>query len=165
MPKDDQKELFVVVDKEDKIIDYKTRYECHHDKKLIHRGIGVVIFNHKGEILLQKRSPKKDLFPGFYTISCGGHVNKGETYLETAKRELKEELGIKANLKIHSRFLLESEKETEMDTIFTGVYNGPFKPDPDEVEKVEFLSTDEVKKMVHRLTPFAKKGLKELKIL
>ena len=84
MPKDDQKELFVVVDKNDRILGHRTRYDCHHDKSLIHRGIEIVIFNSKGEILLQKRSKKKDLYPGLYTVSTGGHVTKGESYRQSA---------------------------------------------------------------------------------
>lgn len=47
------------------------------------------------DVLLQKRSEKKDSHPGCYDISSAGHVDAGETYLEAAKRELYEELGLK----------------------------------------------------------------------
>lgn len=96
--KDKQDELFVVVDKKDRIIGYRTRYECHHNKNLIHRAIGVVVFNKKGQILMQKRSRFKDLNPGLFTISASGHVTKGQTYYRAAQRELEEELGIKIPL-------------------------------------------------------------------
>lgn len=54
--------------------------------------------NGKGgyEFLLQKRSAGKDSFPGCYDISSAGHVPAGDDYLESALRELKEELGIEA---------------------------------------------------------------------
>src|SRR3990167_6566288 len=120
MPKDDMNELFVVVDQDDNIIGYKTRHECHHNKNLIHRGIGVVIFDMKGNVLLQIRSKQKDLFPGCMSISTGGHVGKGESYLQAAERELHEELGIKAKLEEQTKFLITGKNETEMDTIFTG---------------------------------------------
>lgn len=165
MPKDDKNEIFVVVDKDDNILGYKTRYECHHNKNLIHRGIGVVIFNNRGEVLLQKRSKYKDLFPGFYSISTGGHVGKGETYLQAAKRELKEEIGISTKLKFQAKFIINSERETEMDTVYSAIHNGPFKLDLDEVEKAEFYFTEEIKKIINKLTPFALKGLKELNII
>ncbi len=45
-------------------------------------------------VLLQKRSAGKDSYPGCYDISSAGHVNAGDGYLETAVRELKEELGL-----------------------------------------------------------------------
>lgn len=49
------------------------------------------------DLLLQKRSREKDSFPGCYDISSAGHVEAGDDYLDTAVRELKEELGITAS--------------------------------------------------------------------
>ena len=48
------------------------------------------------ELLLQKRSAHKDSYPGCYDISAAGHVPAGCGYLDSALRELEEELGIKA---------------------------------------------------------------------
>ncbi len=48
------------------------------------------------DVLLQKRSARKDSYPGCYDISAAGHVTAGEDVLESAKRELQEELGIMA---------------------------------------------------------------------
>lgn len=48
------------------------------------------------DILLQKRSMDKDSFPGCYDISSAGHIPYGETFVSSALRELKEELGISA---------------------------------------------------------------------
>lgn len=48
------------------------------------------------DVLLQKRSSSKDSFPGCYDISSAGHIPAGDDYLESAVRELKEELGITA---------------------------------------------------------------------
>lgn len=48
------------------------------------------------DILLQKRSEGKDAFPGFYDVSSAGHMAAGDNYLETAVRELSEELGVTA---------------------------------------------------------------------
>lgn len=63
---DNQEEMFVVVDRDDTVVGYKTRYECHHDRSLIHRTVGALIFNDKGQILLQKRSMTKDMEPGLW---------------------------------------------------------------------------------------------------
>lgn len=46
------------------------------------------------EVLLQKRSARKDSFPGCYDISSAGHIPAGQNFLESAVRELEEELGI-----------------------------------------------------------------------
>lgn len=48
------------------------------------------------DVLLQKRSERKDSYPGCYDISSAGHVAAGDDYLTTAVRELREELGISA---------------------------------------------------------------------
>lgn len=50
--------------------------------------------NGKMEVLLQKRARGKDSFPGCYDISSAGHLLAGAEFLESAVRELKEELGI-----------------------------------------------------------------------
>ena len=46
------------------------------------------------EVLLQKRSMKKESYPGQYDTSSAGHIPAGEEPLESALRELREELGI-----------------------------------------------------------------------
>ena len=48
------------------------------------------------DILLQKRSACKDSHPGCYDISSAGHIPAGDSPMESAVRELEEELGIKA---------------------------------------------------------------------
>ncbi len=46
------------------------------------------------EVLLQKRSQEKEANPGCYDISCAGHLQAGDDFLQGARRELEEELGI-----------------------------------------------------------------------
>lgn len=71
--------------------------EIVHSKGLLHRTAHVWLLRKKNkgvEILLQKRSNEKDSFPGCYDISSAGHIPAGDGYLESAQRELKEELGV-----------------------------------------------------------------------
>lgn len=49
------------------------------------------------EVLLQKRSDEKDSFPGCYDISSAGHIPAGQGFVDSALRELKEELGVTAS--------------------------------------------------------------------
>ena len=70
-----------------------------HEKGVRHRTahIWIVRETEKGhDVLLQKRSANKDSFPGCYDISSAGHAAAGDGYLETAVREIQEELGIPA---------------------------------------------------------------------
>lgn len=75
----------------------KERNKVHHDGDL-HRTahVWIVRDNNKGgmDILLQKRSDNKDSFPGCYDISSAGHIPAGCGYVQSALRELQEELGI-----------------------------------------------------------------------
>lgn len=77
----------------------KERTKVHEDGDL-HRTSHVWIIrdNDKGgwDVLLQKRSSNKDSFPGCYTVSSAGHIPAGSDYMESALRELEEELGVKA---------------------------------------------------------------------
>ncbi|OGK18080.1 hypothetical protein A2866_03050 [Candidatus Roizmanbacteria bacterium RIFCSPHIGHO2_01_FULL_39_8] len=165
MPKDNQDELFVVVDKNDKILGYKTRYECHHNKELIHRATGVVLFNDKGEILLQKRSMTKDTNPGLYTLSASGHVGKGESYEEAAERELFEEIGVKKKIQFVKKFLMNMKTETEMESIYIDQYNGPFTLDRTETDQIEFFTPKRIKQILPLLTPFAVESLRRMQII
>ena len=49
----------------------------------------------KGEILVTKRTPIKDIYPDLLEIGQGGAVSYDEEYEESAKREVEEEVGIK----------------------------------------------------------------------
>lgn len=160
--KDDQTELFIVVDENDNIIEYRTRYDCHHNPSLTHRAIAVIIYNDKQEILLQKRSQYKDTYPGWYEISAGGHVAKGETYEQAAARELNEELGVSIPLTYVKKFLARLPHETEINAIFEGRSNGPFFPNPDEVKEVKFVSKSRLHSMRNKLTPCAQQDLAQI---
>jgi len=160
--KDIQDEQFIVVDENDQIMGYKTRYQCHHDKLLIHRAVDVILFNAEGKIVMQKRSKQKDLYPSYYCVTASGHVSKGESYEDTAYRELKEEMGVgRIPLVRNDTFITHAERETEMIAIFIGNYDGLFSFPSDEVESIHFFSREEIKK----LSPITPSSVESLKLL
>jgi isopentenyldiphosphate isomerase len=142
---DDQKELFIVVDEFDKILGYRTRAECHRDKSLIHRVVGLILYDSEGKLLLQKRSLSKDMEAGKWSIAVAGHVRKGQTYEEAMQRELSEELGISTSFKLLCKFIYNGEDETEMSTIYKGISDGPFYPDKTEISQIKLFSPDEIR--------------------
>lgn len=141
-------EYFDVVDENDKVIGKASREECHSNPELIHRGVMILVFNSKGDLLLQKRSMKKDLNPGKWTVSASGHVESGDAYEETSRRELMEELGIELHMKKEFSFLYKGDQESEILMTFTARSDGPFKVEPEEVDEVRFFSIGEVKKLL-----------------
>lgn len=66
-----------------------------HQKGLWHGGAHLWICNSKGEVFLQHRSPAKEIYPDARDISCAGHIDAGETPIETLIRETAEELNLK----------------------------------------------------------------------
>lgn len=71
----------------------ETRDTCH-EKGLWHKAVAMFMINSKGQVLLQKRSANKKLWPNLWDITAGGHVLAGEFGFEAIIREIKEELGI-----------------------------------------------------------------------
>lgn len=70
-----------------------------HKEGLLHRTSHVwVIKEDRGQywVLLQKRSCEKESFPGMYDVSSAGHIPAGSDPLESAIREMQEEIGIAA---------------------------------------------------------------------
>lgn len=84
-------ELITQVDEHDNIVGLRPRSDFINEK-LIHRSSYLVLFNSKGELLLQKKSQSKQWNPGLYTYAVGGTV-ADETYEECIKREIKEAFG------------------------------------------------------------------------
>ena len=70
-----------------------TREECH-EKGLWHRAVYAFIVDNNSNILLQKRSAEKKLWPNKWDVTIGGHVNAGEFGRQALIRECREELGI-----------------------------------------------------------------------
>ncbi len=86
-------ELLDVVDENDRPTGIRKSKSAIHRDGDFHRAAHMWIYSDRGEILFQLRSNTKDIFPGLWDIT-GGHVGAGESYLETAVRELEEELGV-----------------------------------------------------------------------
>jgi len=87
-------ELFDIVSDDDVVIGQASRTMCHGNPGLIHRAVHVLVFNPRGELLLQQRSILKDIQPGKWDTSVGGHLEVGESYIAAAHREMAEELGL-----------------------------------------------------------------------
>ena len=88
-----------MVEQLDVVGDGRAPRNAVHRKGLLHRAVLILVFNKKGEVFVQQRARTKDVSPLLYEASLSGHVRAGESVIEAAVRELKEELGIKASAK------------------------------------------------------------------
>lgn len=160
MIQNDQDEILIVVDEDDNVLDYLPR-KVVHEKKLLHRTVSISVFNDKGEILLQKRSTNKDSNPGKLANAAGGHVTKGKDYEQTAKEELKEELGIKPQLIIIKKMKINDPVHTTMTCLYKTYFNGPFDFNKEEIDEIKFYSKDELKQVMDSMSESAKIVLHE----
>jgi len=117
---------------------------------LNHRIVHVLIFNDKGEIFLQQRSGQKKFCPGHWVTSAGGHVQKGESYMQAAERELEEELGIKTELTKLDESPYDHYKMRKFLEIFRGMWNSDFTLNEEEVAGGRWFSITDVKDMVKK---------------
>lgn len=114
----------------------------------------VSIVNDMGQIALQLRAAHDDSFPSHWDFAIGGGIDENEDPKDAAIREAKEELGIAVDVEhagdVHFQYpAWNPEMTREVDLhMFKTVHNGPFTPDPNEVEKVEFFTKEQVQTMI-----------------
>lgn len=154
-------EIFDVVDIDGNPTGETVGRDEAHDKGIKHRTAHVWVVRKEGEnyeVLMQKRAANKESFPGRFDTSLAGHIQKGDEPLESAIRELSEELGIFAKpseLDFAGKFDIQYEKEfygkmfrdneVSFVYVFTGIVDmGELKLQEEEVESVEWFRLDEV---------------------
>lgn len=87
-------EYLDLVDENDNVIGKKKRSEVYAENLSNFRVVNAFVVNSKGEIWIPRRAANKRIFPLCLDMSMGGHVESGESYEETLKRETQEELNI-----------------------------------------------------------------------
>lgn len=140
-------ELFPLVDPDGNVIGSATRGECHSGAKLLHPVVHLHVFSPDGSLLLQKRSDDKDIQPGRWDTSVGGHVDYGETVLEALRREAGEELRLHDfKPEALTPYVFESEIERELVNPFIAVVDAdyPFKFQREEISEIAFWTPAEI---------------------
>lgn len=87
-------EYLDLVDSQDNVIGKKLRPEVYAEHLSNFRVINAFLVNSKGELWIPRRAADKRIFPLCLDMSVGGHVESGESYDETFRRETSEELNI-----------------------------------------------------------------------
>jgi isopentenyl-diphosphate delta-isomerase len=146
-------ELLIVVDKHDTIIDYKSKIDCHQGDGILHRAFSIFIFNDDGQLILQKRSNKKWLWPHYWSNSCCSHPRKGETLDIAAHRRLSEELGFDTDLNYLYKFQYQANfkdvgSENELCAVYIGKSNKPVNVNKNEIAEWKYIDVDDLTKEV-----------------
>jgi 16S rRNA (adenine1518-N6/adenine1519-N6)-dimethyltransferase len=154
-------EIFDVVDEQDRVVRQASRHDVHTNEWR-HRAVHIFVFNHYGELFLQKRSRFKDKQPGRWDSSAAGHVNAGNDYRETAFREVEEEMGVTVQeLDLISTIEACAMTGWEFVHLFKGRHEGPFRLPPAEIETGDFFSIAVIKEWIARRPEDFAKGFLE----
>jgi isopentenyl-diphosphate delta-isomerase type 1 len=144
-----KEEIFAVVDKDDQVIGKAKRNEVHGNPDLIHRVSHVLVFNTQGDLFLQKRSSNKDVQPGMWDTSVGGHVDLGEDYHQAALREIKEELGfVPEKIRFLYKYFHHNDFESEYVSTFCCIWDGSITINREEISDGRFWTLNEIEERV-----------------
>lgn len=164
----------ILVDKRDKFLGkYAPKMRCHTGEGLHHRAFTIMIFNEKGEVLLQKRKHK--LWDDCWDLTNSHPLHRrdgtDETYKEAAQRCLEREWRI--NIPVKSLFAFNyfaqyenNLCENEYCLFMIGQYNGQPKPNSKVAYGYRWLSfrrlLEEIKLHPQEYTPWLIVALEEL---
>jgi len=146
---DDEK--LILVDNDDNILGYKDKSECHEGDGTLHRAFSIFIFNNSNQLLLQKRSEQKLLWPLFWSNSCCSHPRQSENYETAIHRRLKEEVGIDTELKYLFKFqyqanFLDIGSENELCSVYIGRSDNPIAVNENEIAEWKFIDIGQMEK-------------------
>ena len=143
--KDNQEELFPVVDEMGNILGAITRGQAHDGTKVLHPVVHLHVFNSEGALYLQKRPEWKDIQPGKWDTAVGGHVDFGENVEMALQREVREELGISDFMpEAMGSYVFEGPRERELVYVHKTTYDAPIHPNNDELDGGRFWSPTEI---------------------
>ena len=142
-------EQIILVDKNDNQIGVGEKMQVHQTGQL-HRAFSILVFNSKGELLLQQRAKNKYHCPGIWANTCCSHPRVGEELEDAIHRRLQEEMGFDCPLKEIDSFIYQAKfdnglTEHEYDHVFVGQYDRDYKFNPDEVEDAQWITMDKLK--------------------
>jgi isopentenyldiphosphate isomerase len=150
-------EYIDILDEDGKKTGKRELKDIAHEKELFHESVHCIIYNERGEILLQLRAKNKKTNPGKWDVSAAGHISSGEKPIVSILREIKEELGIKAkkeNLEFYQKQKHviptgNNNLEKEFIYVYFFNYNGDinnFTIQVDELEEIKFVKIKELEK-------------------
>jgi isopentenyldiphosphate isomerase len=136
---DPSQELIDVLNDDGVVVGVTTRREIRKHR-LPHRCTYILVFNPAGELLIHQRTETKDVFPGYWDVTVGGVLASGEPWVDGARREALEEIGVD----VEPEFLFDFRYRGDFGNVFAKVYravhSGPFQLQAEEVTQACFVA-------------------------
>jgi isopentenyl-diphosphate delta-isomerase len=168
---DNSKDMLVLVDTKDRVIGKLGKAKCHEGEGKLHRAFSAYILNSKGQLLIHQRAKAKKLWPLFWTNSCCSHPREGESYVQSAERRIKEELGIRVKPKYIYKFIYHAPykgvgSEWELCAVLVGRSDQKPQIDSEEIADWRYADIKEIAKDMEknpgRYTPWFRMQLAHL---
>jgi isopentenyl-diphosphate delta-isomerase len=142
-------EMLVLVDESDRVVGHLAKGACHDGEGVLHRAFSLFLFNRDGELLLQRRSSEKRLWPLYWSNSCCSHPRRGETMDQAVRRRLREELGLVSDLRFLYKFQYQAPyedigSENEICWVYAGVAVDEARPNPNEIADHRWVAPTEL---------------------
>ena len=154
-------ELVDVVDDGGRVVGTASR-AVMRAHRLPHRSTYVLVFDTAGALFVHLRTAAKDVYPSHWDVCVGGVVAAGETFDAGAARELAEELGVTAPLERLFPIRYADDATIVHGMAYRAVHDGPFRLQPEEIVRGEFVRLDDVAARAAR-EPFCPDGLAVLR--
>jgi isopentenyl-diphosphate Delta-isomerase len=145
------RDSLILVDEADQGVGHLSKALCHEGRGILHRAFSLLIFNGRGELLLQQRSASKRLWPLYWSNSCCSHPRSAETMEAAIQRRLYEELGLRCPLHFLFKFQYQAQfdetgAENELCSVFIGRSSAPVKINRDEILDWRWVSPEALRR-------------------
>jgi isopentenyl-diphosphate Delta-isomerase len=154
----------ILVDESDRGVGYLSKALCHQGQGVLHRAFSLLIFNARGELLIQQRAPCKRLWPLYWSNSCCSHPRGRESLESATHRRLYEELGVSCPLQYLFKFQYQAQfdatgAEHELCSVFIGRCDAPIKVNRAEIHDWRWVSPETLQEQIgapgqNRFTPW-----------
>jgi len=140
-------EALILVDELDREIGTRSKTDCHSGNGVLHRAFSIFVLNRNNEVLLQRRSAHKPLWPNYWSNACCSHPRAGERMEQAVERRLAQELGISCPLSFLYKFKYHAQygavgAEHEYCWVYYGRHDGPIDVNVNEISDCRFVDLD-----------------------
>ena len=151
-------DTLILVDEADREVGHLSKAQCHDGRGILHRAFSLLIFNARGELLLQQRSAAKRLWPLYWSNSCCSHPRRAESMDMAIQRRLHEELGVRCALQFLFKFQYQAQwdanaAENELCSVYIGRTHNPIQADPAEIAGLRWVSPEQLQAEMSQRRP------------
>ena len=146
-------ETLILVDEQDQAVGQASKIDCHLGDGKLHRALSLHVVTSDGQVLLQRRSAQKMLWPGFWSNSCCSHPRAGEDIADAVRRRAREELGLDVEAEYLYKFqyraaYLDVGHENELCSVFVAYSDDVPQPNSNEIDDCRYVAIDALESLI-----------------